>query len=59
MKLLIDENLPKRLKTDFSDHHIYTVSDMGWNRKKNGELLELMLEEEFEVLLTWVDGECE
>jgi len=53
MKLLIDENLPKRLKTDFPEHQIYTVSDMGWNKKKNGELLELMLKEEFEVLLTF------
>lgn len=27
MRLLLDENLPKRLKTDFSDHEIYTVRD--------------------------------
>lgn len=53
MKLLIDENLPKRLKQDFSEHQIYTVNDMGWNRKKNGEILKLMLKEKFEVLLTF------
>ncbi len=53
MKLLIDENLPKRLKLDFPEHEIYTVSDMGWNSKKNGELLKLMLLEGFEVLLTF------
>ena len=53
MKLLIDENLPKRLKSDFPDHEIFTVSDMNWNSKKNGELLELMLQERFEVLLTF------
>ena len=23
MKLLLDENLPKRLKTDFSDHEVF------------------------------------
>ncbi len=53
MKLLIDENLPKRLKQDFSKHQIYTVNDMGWNRKKNRELLKLMLNKKFEVLLTF------
>lgn len=53
MKLLIDENLPKRLKLDFPEQKIYTVGDMGWNSKKNGELLQLMLKEGFEVLLTF------
>jgi predicted nuclease of predicted toxin-antitoxin system len=24
MKLLLDENLPKRLKIDFADHEVYT-----------------------------------
>lgn len=53
MKLLIDENLPKRLKADFPEYDIYHVSDKGWNSKKNGELLELMLKEQFEVLFTF------
>ncbi|MEM8893781.1 MAG: hypothetical protein AAGC88_04325 [Bacteroidota bacterium] len=53
MKLLIDENLPKRLKLDFPDHDIFTVNDMDWNSKKNGELLRLMLEHEFQELLTF------
>ena len=53
MKLLIDENLPKKLKIDFPKHEIFIVSDMGWNSKKNGELLKLMLENEFEILLTF------
>ncbi len=53
MKLLLDENLPKKLKKDFSEHEIYTVSDKNWNGKKNGELLSLMLNEGFDVLLTF------
>jgi predicted nuclease of predicted toxin-antitoxin system len=53
MKLLLDENLPKKLKIDFPEHEIYTVSEMKWNGKKNGELLKLMLEEEFKALLTF------
>ena len=45
MKLLLDENLPKKLKLDFPKHDIYTVSDKKWNSKRNGELLQLILEE--------------
>lgn len=53
MKLLIDENLPKVLKQHFPEHKIYTVRDMGWQSKKNGELLALMLDEGFEALVTF------
>jgi len=53
MKLLLDENLPKRLKLDFPEHDIYTVRDMGWNGIKNGELLKLLLENNFDALLTF------
>ena len=53
MKLLLDENLPKRLKIDFAEYEIFTVRDKGWNSKKNGELLELMLAENFNVLITF------
>lgn len=53
MKMLLDENLPKRLKMDFSDHEIYSVRDKSWNGLKNGQLLKLMLENDFPVLLTF------
>ena len=53
MKLLLDENLPKRLKLDLSDHEIFTVHDKGWNGKKNGELMQLLLAENFDALLTF------
>jgi predicted nuclease of predicted toxin-antitoxin system len=53
MRLLLDENLPKRLKSDFPEHEIYTVSDRGWNGKKNGELMQLLIAEDFDVLLTF------
>ena len=52
MKLLLDENLPKRLKDDFAGHEIYTVRDKGWNGKKNGELLILMISENFGLPVT-------
>jgi predicted nuclease of predicted toxin-antitoxin system len=53
MKLLLDENLPKRLKSDFAGHEIYTVRDKGWNGIKNGQLLQLMVENGFDALLTF------
>ena len=53
MKLLLDENLPKKLKIDFTEHEIYTVNDKGWAGIKNGELLQLMIKENFDALLTF------
>lgn len=53
MKLLLDENLPKRLKLDFPEHEIYTVRDKGWNGIGNGELLKLLTENYFNALLTF------
>jgi len=53
MKLLLDENLPKKLKNDFSEFEIYTVTDKLWNGKKNGELIQIMIEEGFDVLLSF------
>jgi hypothetical protein len=52
MRLLLDENLPRRLKDDFHGHEVFTVRDMGWNGIKNGELLRLMLAKGFDALLT-------
>ncbi|GGF11769.1 DUF5615 family PIN-like protein [Hymenobacter cavernae] len=53
MLLLLDENLPKRLKLDFPNHEIFTVRDKGWNGIKNGELLKRMLADGFDALLTF------
>ena len=53
MRILFDENLPKRLKRDFHKHEIFTVSDKKWNGVSNGELLRLMIEDGFEALITF------
>lgn len=53
MRLLLDENLPKRLKLDFPEHEIFTVRGRQWNGIKNGELLVLLLEHSFDALLTY------
>ena len=53
MRLLLDENLPKRLKQDLSEHEIYTVADKGWTGISNGRLLNLLAENKFDALLTF------
>lgn len=53
MKLLLDENIPHRLRNDLSEHEVFTVQYKSWNGKKNGELLQLMLSDGFERLLTF------
>lgn len=53
MRLLLDKNLPKRLKLDFPEHEIYTVRDKQWNGIKNGPLLKLLVENSFNALLTY------
>jgi hypothetical protein len=44
--------MPKRLKRAFPSHQVRTIAEMGWSGKKNGALLQLMLQHGFEVLLT-------
>ena len=44
--------MPRPLKQELATHDVHTVPDMGWSGKKNGELLQLMLPENFEVFLT-------
>lgn len=53
MKMLLDENLPQRLRKEFSNHEVFSVAFMGWKGKKNGELLDLMLRNDFEALITF------
>ena len=53
MKLLLDENLPKRLKRELPMHEVTTTREMGWNGKKNGELLRLLLANGYEALLSF------
>lgn len=52
MRILLDECVPRPLKRELADYEIRTVVEMGWSGKKNGELLRLMNQESFTVLLT-------
>jgi predicted nuclease of predicted toxin-antitoxin system len=54
MKLLLDENLPVKLKYRFIENgiEVYTAKDMQWLGKENGELLKLLIENNFTGLIT-------
>jgi predicted nuclease of predicted toxin-antitoxin system len=52
MKILLDENLPHRLRPLIAGHECFTVAFQGWGGIKNGELLSLAASEGFEALLT-------
>jgi hypothetical protein len=52
MRILLDECAPRPLKRELIDYEIRTVVEMGWAGKKNGELLQLMSQEGFTILLT-------
>ena len=51
MRILLEESLPRRLKKDFKGHQVKTVPELGWQGKKNGELMKLM-EGKFHVFIT-------
>ena len=53
MKLLLDENLDVKLRHRLRpQHEAYTVREMNWLGKKNGELLDLLLANDFEAIIT-------
>lgn len=52
-RVLLDENLDRRLKNYFSaELDVTSVPDLGWQSKKNGELLTAMDAEGITYLLT-------
>lgn len=50
MKILLDKNIDIRFKNDIIPfHEVYTVKDMSWNGIKNGELLKLIEDNNFDA----------
>jgi predicted nuclease of predicted toxin-antitoxin system len=56
MKLLLDENLPHRLRPLLVGHDVFTVAYMKWKGIENGELLSLAAVNGFDVLVTKDNG---
>ena len=52
MKVLLDECVTKRLKSYLNDLEVYTVLEMGWSGVKNGKLISLSVQHNFDIFLT-------
>ena len=51
MRVLLDENLPVALAAELLGHDVATVTGLGWQGIKNGELLQLA-QVTFDILVT-------
>jgi hypothetical protein len=51
MRGLLDECVPKRLRTELTGHSVRTVAEMGWSGSKNGQRLQKAAAE-FDCFLT-------
>lgn len=56
MTILLDENVHVKLRFRLSGHDVMTVRDMGWSGKQNGELMQLMGNGLFDVIITLDKG---
>jgi hypothetical protein len=52
LKVLFDEDVPRKLVQRLPQHEIHTVVSMQWGGIKNGALLTLIERERFNVFLT-------
>lgn len=52
MKILLDECVTKRLKPYLLEFEVFTVSEMKWNGIKNGQLIALCVDNNFDLVLT-------
>lgn len=52
MRVLLDENLPHRLRTAIKHHQVETASYKGWNGLKNGDLLKVAEADGIQILVT-------
>jgi hypothetical protein len=52
VKILLDECVTKKLKIYLPDFEVYTVTEMGWSGLKNGNLMRVAIDAQFDVLLT-------
>ena len=51
-KVLLDENLPHEMRFYIPGHDVRTVRHMRWDGNGNGDLLNLAIDDEFDVMVT-------
>ncbi|MFW5700659.1 MAG: DUF5615 family PIN-like protein [Cyclobacteriaceae bacterium] len=52
MKILLDECLPRKLKSLLPNYHVCTVREMDWSGLLNGHLMQVAIKNGFEVFIT-------
>jgi hypothetical protein len=52
MKILLDECVTKKLRPFLGKHEVFTVTQMGWNGFRNGNLMDKAVGESFDMLIT-------
>ncbi len=52
MRVILDEDVPEGLTSYLPGHDVTTVQDAGWASVKNGKLLQLVEDAEFQVFIT-------
>lgn len=52
VRVLLDEQLPRRLARELAGHEVHTVQQQGWAGVENGELLRRAAQAAFEVFVT-------
>lgn len=52
MKILLDENVNKKLKILLSDFEIFTVREKKWLGKKNSDLISLAVKSNFDIIIS-------
>lgn len=52
MRVLLDQGTPVPLRKHLAAHQVSTTFEFGWNKLKNGELLQKAEEAGFSVLVT-------
>ncbi len=52
MKVLLDEDLPHKLRMAIPNHDVFTVAYLGWKGLENGSLLRATEDAGFEVFVT-------
>ncbi|AQG79552.1 DUF5615 family PIN-like protein [Spirosoma montaniterrae] len=52
MRLLLDENVPVKLKQDLTGHTVYTVRELRRDGREDEEVLQLLVDFNFDALIT-------
>lgn len=52
MKIILDHNVPKRLRGALPDHAVKTAKEMGWAELENGDLLRAAEADSFDLMIT-------